>query len=131
MPTPLRAARAALLLAGGLSLLLGLDAALLRLLVPAPVGSDRLADVHGALMVLGFLGTLVALERAVALRAGWAYVAPALLGAGGLAVASSAALALGRLLFVDGAAVLVLAYAALGQRQRDDAVLVQGLAGAM
>lgn len=131
MPPPLRAARAALLLAGGLSLLLGLDAAVLRLQVPAPVGSDRLADVHGALMVLGFLGTLIALERAVALRSTWAYVAPALLGAGGLAVASPAPLALGQLLFVDGAAVLVVTYAALWQRQRDDAVLVQGLAAAM
>ena len=68
MPTQLRAARAGLLVVGGLSLVLGLDAALVRLQVPAPLGSDRLADVHGAVMVLGFLGTLIALERAVALR---------------------------------------------------------------
>jgi hypothetical protein len=118
-------------MAGGLSLLLGLDAALLRLSVPAPAGTDRLADVHGALMVFGFLGTLIALERAVALRAGWAFAAPALLGAGGVAVASSAPLALGQLLFAEGAGVLLLTYAVLWRRQHDEAVLVQGLAGAM
>lgn len=37
-----------------------------------PVGA------HGVIMVLGFLGTLIALERAVALDAWWAFVAPAL-----------------------------------------------------
>lgn len=52
-----------LLVPGGLALLAGLDAALLRLGLGAPVVSDRWADVHGPLMVLGFVGTLVALER--------------------------------------------------------------------
>ena len=60
--------RAWLLLPAGLSLLAGLDAGLLLLEVPAPVGAAHLPDVHGPLMVLGFLGTLIALERAVALR---------------------------------------------------------------
>ena len=63
-----RAHRAWLLLPAGLSLLAGIDAGLLLLEVPAPVGSRHLPDVHGPLMVLGFLGTLIALERAVALR---------------------------------------------------------------
>lgn len=125
------APRAGLLLFGGVSLLLGLDAALLRLQVAAPLRSDRIEDVHGVLMVLGFLGTLIALERAVALRATWAYAAPALLGAGGIALATAALLALGQLLLVDGAAVLVVVYIALWQRQRDDAVLVETLAAAM
>jgi hypothetical protein len=125
------APRAGLLLGGGLCLLLGLDAALLRLQVVAPLRSDRVADVHGALMVLGFLGTLIALERAVALRSTWAYAAPALLAAGGLVLATPAPLALGQLLLADGAAVLVIVYIALWQRQRDDAVLVETLAAAM
>ena len=41
-------------------------------------------------MVLGFLGTLIALERAVALGEAWAYLAPAAAGAGGLAIVTGA-----------------------------------------
>ncbi|MCF4141059.1 hypothetical protein L1856_35950 [Streptomyces sp. Tue 6430] len=76
--------RAPLLLAAGLCLLAGLDAALGLLGLPAPVTDDRLPKVHGVLLVLGFAGTLVALERAVALGGRWPYLAPAGLGAGGL-----------------------------------------------
>lgn len=39
---------------------------------------------HGPLMVCGFLGTLISLERAVALGRPWAYAAPLLTGLGGL-----------------------------------------------
>ncbi|MGJ3560863.1 hypothetical protein ACR6C2_30315 [Streptomyces sp. INA 01156] len=60
-----------LLLPAGLALLAGLDAALLLLGLPAPVTADRLPEVHGVLMVLGFVGTLIALERAVALGRPW------------------------------------------------------------
>ena len=78
--------RAWLLLPAGASLLAGLDAGLLRMGVPAPLDAAALPDVHGPLMVLGFLGTLIALERAVALRAAWGYAAPVLLGLGGVAL---------------------------------------------
>ncbi|MCB1238642.1 MAG: hypothetical protein KDB30_03070, partial [Tetrasphaera sp.] len=66
-----------LLLPAGVSLLAGLDAGLLLLEVPAPVDAAHLPTAHGILMVLGFLGTLISLERAVALRSPWAYAAPA------------------------------------------------------
>ena len=39
---------------------------------------------HGPLMVSGFLGTLISLERAVALGARWALLAPALTGLGAI-----------------------------------------------
>ena len=68
--------RTAFLLPAGLSLLAGLDAALLLLHLPAPVTTTRLPEVHGMLLVLGFVGTLVALERAVALGARWGLIAP-------------------------------------------------------
>ena len=76
LPAPARSAersraraarRLGLLLPAGLALLAGLDAALMLLGLPAPVSADRLPDVHGMLLVLGFVGTLIALERAVAL----------------------------------------------------------------
>src|SRR5688572_24899192 len=75
---------ALLLIPAGVSLLVGINAGLLLGDLPAPLGGEDLAARHGMLMVLGFLGTLIALERAVALRQHWGYAGPALLGAGGV-----------------------------------------------
>ncbi|WP_327312751.1 hypothetical protein [Streptomyces sp. NBC_01235] len=122
--------RAPLLLAAGLCLLSGLDAALILLGLPAPVTSDRLPKVHGVLMVLGFVGTLVALERAVALGGRWPYLAPACLGAGGLLLLSPLDLAVPRLLLVAGCAALNALYVRFWHRQPSAALLAQA-AGAV
>lgn len=127
----MRRSRLALLLPGGAALLAGLNGALLLLNVSAPVSAERLADRHGVIMVLGFLGTVIALERAVALRASWGYLAPGLLGAGGLALISPLAPVLGTLLLMNGAIVLIAVYAALHRRTRDPGVLVQLLAAVL
>ncbi|GAB3260417.1 hypothetical protein [Nocardioides dilutus] len=119
--------RVALLAPAGLALLAGLDAALMLLGVPAPVRADRLPEVHGMLMVLGFVGTLIALERAVALRRPAGFVVPGLLGSGGLALLTPAPLPVGQWLLTAGAAALVALYQPLWRRQRDEAVLVQAL----
>ena len=121
------APRAWLLLPAGLSLLAGLDAGLLLLEASAPVDASHLPEVHGPLMVLGFLGTLIALERAVALRAALGYAAPALLGLGGLALAGGAPRLVGQVLQLDGTVALVAVLAALWRRRRDDAVVVEAL----
>ncbi|SER72542.1 nitrite reductase (NO-forming) [Propionibacterium cyclohexanicum] len=81
--------RVILLVGGAAMLLTGLDAALLRLGLPAPVQGAEIGQMHGPLMVYGFLTTLISLERAVALRAvvarsGWGYAAPAAGVLGGL-----------------------------------------------
>ena len=121
------ARRAPLLLLAGLSLLAGLDAALVLLGLPAPVTTDRLPDVHGMVMVLGFVGTLVSLERAVALRRWWGFGAPLLLGLGALALLTPLPLAVGRGLLTAGAALLVVLYVPLFRRSHDPAVLCQQL----
>lgn len=118
--------RVALLGLGGASLLAGLDAALVALDVWAPVAADHLPGVHGMVMVLGFLGTLIALERAQALRRGWAYLVPGLLGSGGIALALGAHV-LGQLLLIQGTAVLALVYLALWRRAPLPLVGVQAL----
>lgn len=69
---------------GVLALLAGLWAGLLRLGLPVPAGHTGLAELHGVLMPLGFLGTLIAAERAVALAQGWAWLVPAAGGIGAL-----------------------------------------------
>lgn len=116
-----------LLVPGGLALLAGLDAALLRLGLGAPVADDRWADVHGPLMVLGFVGTLVALERAVAARRAWALGSPALLGLGGLALLTPLPLAAGQGALVAGTALLLAVYGVAWRRQPAAALAVQVL----
>lgn len=123
-PTPWRLV---LLAPAALSLLAGLDAALLLLDLPAPVTTARLPEVHGMVLVLGFVGTLIALERAVALGARWGAAAPALLGAGAVLVLTPAPLPLGKALLVAGTAALAAVYVPLWRRQADEAVLVQAL----
>jgi hypothetical protein len=122
---PLR--RAVLLLPAGLALLAGLDAALMLLGLPAPVTLRRLPEVHGMLLVAGFVGTLICLERAVALRRRPGYVAPGLLGLGAVLLLTPVPLRIGQVTQLLGAAGLVGIYVALWRRQRDDAVLVQAL----
>ena len=123
--TATRWRRAAFLLPAVLALLAGLDAALMLLGLRAPVTVDRLPDVHGMLLVLGFVGTVVALERAVALRHPAGFAAPAALGLGGLLLLSPAPLLAGRVALCLGTLALVGVYVPLWRRQRDDAVLVQ------
>ncbi|AMM32321.1 hypothetical protein SA2016_1645 [Sinomonas atrocyanea] len=124
--------RAVLLVLGGASLVAGLDAALVLLGLPAPVGGNAapaLPAAHGTLMVLGFVGTLIALERAVALRRAWGYAAPALLGGGALVQLGpwGAAAWPARLSLLAGTVAFALVYVPLWRRQRDPAVLVQAL----
>ncbi len=70
-----------------MALLAGLWAGLIRIGWALPRPAD-LPAAHGPLMVMGFLGTLIGVERAVALGARWTYASPAL-----AAVASLGALA--------------------------------------
>jgi hypothetical protein len=79
-----RAARL-LLLGGILALLAGMWTGLVRLGWALPTLRPGLPGSHGTLMAAGFLGTLIGLERAAALQATWAFVAPALSAAGALA----------------------------------------------
>lgn len=119
--------RLALIALAGVSLLTGLNAGLLRLGVWAPVASDRLADLHGPVMVLGFMGTLISLERAQALRNPLAYLAPGLLGLGSLALLAGAPVALGKLLLFDGGLAFVGVAVALWVRAPLGLVAAQAL----
>ena len=86
--------------------------------------------VHGMVMVLGFMGTVIALERAQALRKPWAYLAPALLGAGGVSLVIGLPVVFGQLLLLQGALMLVAVYTALWMRAPLPLVAVQVLSAA-
>ncbi|WP_324652656.1 hypothetical protein [Georgenia sp. H159] len=119
------------LLLGGLAMLAGLDAALALLGLPDVVVGARLADVHGPLMVLGFVGTVIGLERSVALGRGWSYLAPALNGLGVLATVSALPEAVGAGLVLAGQVGGLLVYRSLYARQPAAAVAVQVLGSLM
>lgn len=99
-----RAPRVPLLMLGGLALGTGLWAGLARMgaAPAAPVSPME----HGPLMVSGFLGTVIALERAVAARVTWALLGPACCGLGALALVAGRHQAGGVLLTLGSAVVL-------------------------
>jgi len=95
--------RLPLLLAGAVSLLAGLLAGEARMGWALPLSFLHL---HGPLMVCGFFGTVIGLERAVALGRPWAFAAPFATGGGGLLLLAGAEsagaimLSLGSLVFL-------------------------------
>ena len=119
------AARLPLLAAGGLALIGGLYAALVLLDAPLPDTATGVGQVHGPVMVFGFVGTLVALERAVALGARWAQASPACSGLGAIVLLAGGPAFAGRLLLSVAAVVLLGVYAALWRRQATVALLAQ------
>src|SRR3990172_10195935 len=80
--TSSRVARFPLLAMAIAALLAGLWSGLLRLGWDLPALGPELAMVHGPLMACGFLGTLITLERAVALGRRWTYLVPLVTAAG-------------------------------------------------
>jgi len=96
--------RGPLLLLGAAALVTGAWAGLARLGAVATTPASPMD--HGPLMVSGFLGTVIALERAVAARTTWAMLAPALCGAGAVALLAGQPFA-GAVLLSAGSALVV------------------------
>ena len=115
---------------GAACILMGLNAALLRLNLPAPVNGAELAALHGPLMLVGFLGTVIALERAVAARTPWAFLAPLGSAAGCLALLAGAPDVVGRGLMTGAAVVLCAIYLRVHRRAPSAAVDVEAMGGA-
>ena len=125
------AGRIALLGLAGLSLLSGLDAALLLLGVWAPIESTTLPGLHGMVMALGFMGTVIALERAQSLGRTWGYLAPVVIGAASLALVIGIEPLIGKMLLVEGYLLFAAVYLALWRRAPVVNVAVQVLSVVM
>jgi hypothetical protein len=117
--------RLPLLAGGAVALLGGLYAALVLLGVVVPDTRTGLGQAHGPVMVFGFVGTLVALERAIALGARWALLAPACGAVGALTLLAGIPALTGRLLLAIAAVIMLGIYAALWRRQNSVALLAQ------
>lgn len=110
--------RLPLLALGFISLLLGLAGGVARLGWAFPLPAANLILLHGPLMVSGFFGTVIGLERAVAVGQRWAYVAPLLTGLGGVALITGMPVGAGAAFITLGSVGLVAASFAVYRTQR-------------
>jgi hypothetical protein len=106
-----------LLAAAIFTLVAAIWAGLLRMQWAMPMLRPTLPLAHGPLMVSGFLGILICLERAVALNRWWAYLAPALTAAGTVFFLFGSYGNPGPLLITLGSAALVGDFAVILRRQ--------------
>ncbi len=113
LPPP---ARVPLLVLGFVALVVGTLAGLARLGYTMPTVASSASALHGPLMICGFFGVVIALERAVAIGRLWAYGASLLAGIGTVAVLAGA-MVLGAWLFVAGSLVLLAATIDVFRRQ--------------
>lgn len=102
-------------------------AGLLRLGWRWPVLQPSLPVSHGVLMVAGFFGTLIALERAVAMGKTWAYLSPLMSGIGGLLLAFGVRGLAGPILLALGSAWLVVIFVVILQKHRAGYMVVMAL----
>lgn len=104
-PTTLRqpALRAGIMALAALALIMGLYAGLGRIGFPF---AAQLATLHGPLLICGLFGTLIGLERAVAIGGGWMFVAPLASGVGTLALLAGVSPPVGAAAYAVSAAVL-------------------------
>ena len=122
--------RLPLLFFGMLSLVGGVLAGLARLGWDVPAPAAQAAGLHGPLMIAAFFGTVISLERAVAIGQGWAYVAPLAAGSGGIALLASAPLGIGQALGTLAALGLMAASGVAWHRQKAVFTVVLGLGAA-
>jgi len=108
--------RAPLLIFGFAGLVVGAGAGLARLGWSVPGGVAAVAALHGPLMICGFFGVVIALERAVAIGTYWAYLGPLLAGVG-CAAAIAGAASIAAWSFVAGSLVFLAASIDIFRRQ--------------
>ncbi len=126
LPPP---ARIALLALGFGALLAGVGAGLARAGWDVPFDAVAIAAWHGPLMVSGFFGTVISLERAVALARPWAYLGPLAGALGTLAVVSGHGAAMPACILV-ASFVLFAASREVVLRQRADFTLTLAIGAA-
>jgi hypothetical protein len=111
--------RIPILMAGFISLMFGMYIGLTRLGWNFPLTSATQFSLHGPLMVCGFLGTVISLERAVAIGERWAYSGPLASAAGALMLIAGATTFTGAALSTIASLILCAASIKIFFRQRE------------
>lgn len=111
--------RVPILIAGFMSLMFGMYIGLIRLGWSFPISSASQLALHGPLMACGFLGTVISLERAVAIGERWAYGGPLAAAAGAVLLISGIDASICALLAVIASAILCMASLKIFSRQRE------------
>jgi hypothetical protein len=91
------------------------------------LGSPPAAGSHGLILVLGFLGTVIGMERAVAIGRTWAWAAPLCAAGASMGVLLGAPDELVGLLLLLGGVVLVGIFGAAYRVQPEAHILVMGM----
>jgi hypothetical protein len=112
-----RAARGSMLVVALASMTYGVWLGLVRLGWALPLAWPDQLLLHGPLMIGGFLGTLVGLERAIGIARRWAYAAPVCTSAGALLLVASPSPLPGAALIAIGSAVVVIVFVVVVRRQ--------------
>lgn len=119
-----------LLALGAIALFVGLHTGVQRLgMLQSAPGAD-LVMLHGPLMVSAFLGTVIGLERAVALGRTWGYSAPILTGAGGAFLIVGLGSWQGAVMISLGSLIVVVIFIAILRIELQSFVAVMGLGAA-
>jgi hypothetical protein len=113
----LAAGRVPMLVIGLLPMACGMWLGLVRLGWNLPLPWEDQLIAHGPLMVCGFLGTLISLERAVALGSKWGYAAPVFVAGGAVMLGLGPLGAFGPMLITAGSVVMVAIFVAVWRRQ--------------
>jgi hypothetical protein len=119
--------RFVLIALAGLSLLAGLWSGLVRLGWVLPVPNDQFPFVHGPVMVVGFLGTLIGLERAVALGQFWPNGIPILTALSLVSILTGFSTQLSALLAVLASLLMAAVFIALYRQYPSEHFIVMGL----
>lgn len=129
IPSPTNIVRAGFAAGVMVMLVSALWAGLLRMGWALPLSSLTLAALHGQLFVGGMLGTVIGLERAVAIGRPWAFAGPLLTLFGGLSLLSGLPASLGALLVTSGSLGLLAIFAVLLKRQPVQFLITMALGG--
>lgn len=122
-----RPGRVPFMAAAVVTLLGALWAGLVRIGWSLPAAQSAPLLTHGPLMVSGFLGTVIGLERAVALDRRPAFIAPLLTAAGGLALLLRPEAAAGAVLLTAGSVAFLAVMVAISRRQPGAPMLIMVL----
>jgi hypothetical protein len=125
--TLLKSLRFPLIGLGGLSLLAAIWAGLVRMGWNLVVPTRSFPAAHGPLMIVGFLGTVIGLERAVASKKPWAYGAPLFAALSALVQLAGLPARWSQSFAVISAVILVAIFCFLWWQQHESYMVIIGL----